>query len=122
MNSGMPSTAAAVGTMELATTSDSPVELRSITPTRPPRSGADDHRRDQHRIDEQQLNGRRVVERLEALPGDLRRRSIHEPYSGTNVCSGAGEQRSTHSAAGPAARMSHGVVSVVMAETATATG
>ena len=54
--------------------------------------------------------------------GDRRIRSIHEPYSDANVCSGAGSFRSTHRAAGPAARMSHGVVSVVIADTATATG
>ena len=48
--------------------------------------------------------------------------SIHEPYSATNVWSGRGRLRSSAAAARSAARISHGVSSVVIAETATATG
>lgn len=51
-----------------------------------------------------------------------RSRSNQVSYSAANVCSGLGSLRSTQDAAGPDARMSHGVVRVVIAETATATG
>lgn len=44
------------------------------------------------------------------------------PYSETTVWTRPGSLRSTHAAAGAEPRMSHGVVSVVAAETATASG
>ena len=54
-------------------------------------------------------------------PG-ARNPSIQDAYSDTKVCSAWGSFRSTQAAAGPEARIIHGVVSVVSAETLTATG
>ena len=48
--------------------------------------------------------------------------SIQLPYSETKVCSRRGSLWSTRLAAGAAARISHGVSSVVIADTVTATG
>ena len=52
----------------------------------------------------------------------VRSRSSHEPYSAPNVCNGRGSFRSMNAAVGTPARISHGVVRTVIAETATATG
>ena len=69
---------------------------------------------------------RRTRRRVRAAPlagrGRARSCSSQLPYRLVNVCSGPGSVRSIHAAAEGAARISHGVVSTVMAETATAIG
>ena len=65
---------------------------------------------------------RRVRERCPRSCRERAKSAIQEEYSATKFCSGRGSFRSTHEATPPAERMSHGVESVVTAETATATG
>ena len=54
--------------------------------------------------------------------GRALRSSSQVPYSAAKVWIGRGSLRSTYAATGPAKRISRGVVRVVIAETATATG
>ena len=84
--------------------------------------GADHDRDEARHVDEQEHGPPPRARARVGSRGALRRRSIQPPYSVTKVWSGLGSLRSTKLANGPEARISHGVVSVVIAETATATG
>ena len=70
-------------------------------------------------IDDEPANGPANAAGL-AVGRARRNCSSHEAYSAANVCSERGSLRSTQAAVGCAARISHGVSSVVMPETATA--
>ena len=65
---------------------------------------------------------RRILETVPRERGAVSNFSIQLPYSTLKVCNGLGRMRSTQLATGSEARINHGVVKVVRAETTMATG
>ena len=81
---------------------------------------ADDDRRHDDGIDHQPANQATDAVLGPSAAGLRKAFESTMPYRATNVCSDRGSLRSMKAAVGSAARISHGVSSVVMPETATA--